>query len=223
MIALENLNKYYRIRSGRRQILKNISFQIGKGERIGILGKNGSGKSTLIRLISGAELPSSGEIIRKMSVSWPLAFTGGFQGSLTGYDNIRFVCRVYNSPYENAIPFIEEFTNLGQYLREPVKTYSSGMTARLAFALSMAIEFDCFLIDEVIAVGDSDFQRKCHIELFEKRSDRAMIMVSHEPHMIREHCTRASVLRDGVLHHFQSIDDAYDFYENKNIQDQQSQ
>ncbi|WP_028226315.1 ABC transporter ATP-binding protein [Paraburkholderia ferrariae] len=215
MIALHDLNKYYRTRAGRRHILKNVSFSIDKGERVGVLGRNGSGKSTLIRLISGAELPSSGHIERNMSVSWPLAFSGGFQGSLTGFDNIRFVCRVYDADYRGVLPFIEDFTELGQYLREPVKTYSAGMTARLAFALSMAIEFDCFLIDEVIAVGDSNFHRKCHQELFEKRSDRAMIIVSHDPHLIREHCTRASVLRDGRLHHFPSIDEAYNFYESQ--------
>ncbi|OXI48072.1 ABC transporter ATP-binding protein [Burkholderia aenigmatica] len=214
MISLNNINKHYRTRIGRRHILKDISFQIDKGERIGILGKNGAGKSTLIRLISGSELPSSGRIDRKMSVSWPLAFTGGFQGSLTGYDNIKFVCRVYDAVYKNIIQFIEDFTGLDQYLREPVKTYSSGMVARLAFALSMAIEFDCFLIDEVIAVGDSDFHKKCHQELFEKRADRAMIIVSHDPNTIRAHCNKASVLKDGKLHHFQNIEDAYDYYEN---------
>ena len=214
MIALHDLNKYYRTRAGRRHILKDIAFSIGRGERVGVLGRNGSGKSTLIRLISGAELPSSGHVERKMSVSWPLAFSGGFQGSLTGFDNIRFVCRVYNADYRSVLPFIEEFTELGLYLREPVKTYSSGMTARLAFALSMAIEFDCFLIDEVIAVGDSNFHRKCHHELFEKRSDRAMIIVSHDPHLIKEHCTRASVLREGRMRHFPTIDEAYHFYEN---------
>lgn len=213
MISLQNINKYYPVRGGRRQILHNVSLQIERGERIGILGKNGSGKSTLIRLVSGAELPSSGDIDRQMSVSWPLAFTGGFQGSLTGYDNIRFICRVYDTAYDAAIPFVETFTNLGPYLREPVKTYSSGMTARLAFALSMAIEFDCFLIDEVIAVGDSEFQRKCHVELFENRADRAMIMVSHDPNLILTHCERASVLQDGVLHHFPHVDEAYAFYE----------
>lgn len=213
MISLEHVNKFYRTRAGSRQILHDISLNVEKGEKVGILGKNGAGKSTLIRLISGSELPTSGKIDRGMSVSWPLAFSGGFQGSLTGYDNIRFVCRVYNVPHEQVTSFIEEFTGLGSYLREPLKTYSSGMTARLAFALSMAIEFDCFLIDEVIAVGDSDFQRKCHVELFEKRADRSMIMVSHDPHMIKQHCSRASVLRNGVLHHFNSIEDAYEFYE----------
>ncbi|VVD31148.1 ABC transporter ATP-binding protein [Paraburkholderia dioscoreae] len=214
MIALRNLNKYYRTRAGRRHVLNDISFSLEKGERIGILGRNGAGKSTLIRMIGGAELPSSGQIERRMSVSWPLAFNGGFQGSLTGFDNIRFICRVYEADYHTVLPFIEEFTELGQYLREPLKTYSSGMSARLAFGLSMAIEFDCFLIDEVISVGDSNFHRKCQRELFEKRSDRAMIVVSHDPHLIREHCSKASVLRAGRLHHFPTLDDAYAFYEN---------
>ena len=147
-----------------------------------------------------------------MSISWPLAFTGGFQGSLTGLDNLRFVCRVYGASYKKALPFVEEFTELGSYLREPVKKYSSGMLARLAFAMSMAIEFDCFLIDEVIAVGDASFQEKCHNELFVNRRDRAMIMVSHDPHIIREHCTRACVLEKGVLTEFADVNSAFDFY-----------
>jgi capsular polysaccharide transport system ATP-binding protein len=148
-----------------------------------------------------------------MSVSWPLAFSGGFQGSLTGLDNLKFICRVYNTPYEKALPFVEEFTELGKYLREPVKRYSNGMRAKLAFGMSMAVEFDCFLIDEVIAVGDSDFQRKCHTELFEKRADRAMILVSHDPHMIREHCSRAYVLDAGYLESFPDVESAYQYYE----------
>ena len=213
MIELVNVCKRYRTRSGKRVILDGINLNIKRGERVGILGKNGSGKSTLIRLISGSELPTSGRIERRMNVSWPLAFSGGFQGSLTGYDNLRFVCRVYGASYQAALPFVEEFTDLGQYMREPVKKYSNGMRARLAFAISMAIEFDCFLIDEVIAVGDSNFQRKCHSELFEKRADRAMIMVSHDPHMIKEHCDRACVLDAGVLRQFDSIDAAYEHYE----------
>ncbi|MGQ7934598.1 ABC transporter ATP-binding protein [Paraburkholderia sp. D1E] len=213
MIRLRNVTKRYRVRSGKRVILNNISLNIKKGERVGILGKNGSGKSTLVRLIGGSELPSAGVIEREMAVSWPLAFTGGFQGSLTGLDNLRFVCRIYNAPYDVALPFVEKFTDLGQYLREPVKKYSNGMRARLAFAMSMAIEFDCFLIDEVIAVGDSNFQQKCHDELFGKRSDRSMIIVSHDPGMIKEHCTRACVLDGGNLLEFPDIDAAYEHYE----------
>lgn len=212
MIELKGVNKYYSTRRGRRKILSDLDLTVRPGERIGILGRNGSGKSTLIRLIAGSEEPSTGIIDRQMSVSWPLAFGGGFQGSLTGLDNLRFICRVYGASYERTLPFVEEFSELGQYLREPVKIYSAGMRARLAFAMSMAIEFDCFLIDEVISVGDARFHDKCRAELFEKRSDRAMIMVSHEVHNIREHCTRACVLDRGVLLNFSDIEAAYDYY-----------
>jgi capsular polysaccharide transport system ATP-binding protein len=209
VIRLDHIEKRYRTRAGSHTVLRGVSLQINKGDKIGILGRNGAGKSTLIRIISGAELPSSGRVARRMSVSWPLAFGGAFQGSLTGIDNLRFICRVYGSDFDAALPLVREFAELGEYLREPVKTYSSGMSARLAFAISMAIEFDCFLIDEVIAVGDARFHEKCRHELFEKRRDRAMIIVSHDAHNIREHCTRACVLEDGVLREFADIDAAY--------------
>ncbi|AME22899.1 ABC transporter ATP-binding protein [Burkholderia sp. PAMC 26561] len=217
MITLTNVSKKYEVRAGKRLVLDNINCKIAKGDHVGILGKNGAGKSTLIRLISGSELPTSGTVERGMSVSWPLAFSGGFQGSLTGLDNLRFVCRVYNTSYKKALPFVEEFTELGQYLREPVKHYSSGMLAKLAFSISMAIEFDCFLIDEVIAVGDSDFRKKCHAELFGKRNDRSRIIVSHDSNIIREHCTRAYVIESGQLKYFEDVDSAYKYYENKRI------
>ena len=148
-----------------------------------------------------------------MSVSWPLAFGGAFQGSLTGLDNLRFICRVYGTTTEDKIPFVQEFSELGKYLREPVKTYSAGMRARLAFAISMVVEFDCFLIDEIIAVGDSRFHDKCQFELFEKRNDRAMILVSHDPFYIRTHCQHASVLVKGKLKSFDNIDDAFTYYD----------
>jgi len=212
MIVLENITKVYDTRKGLRTVLDGINLRITPGEKIGILGRNGAGKSTLIRLISGAELPTSGHIHRQMSISWPLAFGGGFQGSLTGLDNLRFICRVYGADIESIIPFVEEFAELGAYFREPVKKYSSGMRARLAFAISMAVEFDCFLIDEVISVGDVRFHDKCRRELFEKRRDRTMIMVSHDVHNIKEHCDRACVLDNGVLRQFNDIDTAYEFY-----------
>jgi capsular polysaccharide transport system ATP-binding protein len=213
MIALGNITKVYDTRRGPRAVLDGLNLHIVKGEKIGILGRNGAGKSTLMRLISGAELPTYGRIERKMSVSWPLAFGGGFQGSLTGLDNLRFICRVYGVSYEGAVPFVEEFSELGSYLREPVKKYSSGMRARLAFALSMAVEFDCFLIDEIIAVGDSRFHERCHVELFEKRKDRAMILVSHFPQHIREYCDHAGVLIAGKLHMFDQVDEAIALYQ----------
>jgi capsular polysaccharide transport system ATP-binding protein len=212
VIQLRGVSKQYRIRSGLHTVFQNLDLRIERGEKVGILGRNGAGKSTLIRLISGAELPTRGSVEREMSVSWPLAFGGAFQGSLTGVDNIRFICRVYDADIEAAIPYVEAFSELGIYLREPVKTYSSGMRARLAFAISMAVEFDCFLIDEVISVGDHHFHEKCQHELFEKRKDRAMVIVSHEAHNIREHCDRACVFYQGTLRQFDDLDSAYAFY-----------
>jgi len=213
MIRLENVTKVYRTRHGSHVVLDNVNLQIDKGQKLGIVGRNGSGKSTLIRLVSGAAYPTSGRIRRDISVSWPLAFDGAFQGYMTGFDNLRFICRVYDVPYHSVVPFVEDFTELGLFLREPVAHYSAGMRARLSFALSMAVEFDCFLIDEVIAVGDSRFHEKCRIELFEKRKDRALILVSHDPNTIKAHCSSAAVLHNGRLHPFDQVDDAYAYYE----------
>ena len=177
MIKIDHVSKSYGTRNGAAQILTDVNLEIYRGQKIGILGRNGSGKSTIIRLISGAEQPTSGRITRDMSVSWPLAFGGAFQSALTGLDNLRFICRIYGTQAEDKIEFVQEFSELGLYLREPVRSYSSGMRARLAFAISMVVEFDCFLIDEIVAVGDARFHRKCHVELFEKRAERAMIIV----------------------------------------------
>jgi len=214
MIELIDVVKNYPMRQGMRTVLDRVNLRIAPGEKLGILGRNGAGKSTLIRLISGAESVSTGRIHRGMTVSWPLAFSGAFQGALTGMDNLRFVCRIYGIDIANAIPQVREFSELGDYLDEPVKNYSSGMMARLGFALSMAVEFDCFLIDEVIAVGDSRFHEKCNIELFEKRRDRAMIIVSHQPENIVNHCDRAAVLHNGCLRSFDDVAQAFDFYQN---------
>lgn len=212
MIHIEHLTKRYGTRHGPVTVLDDVNLTIRAGEKVGILGRNGAGKSTLIRLISGAEQPSTGRIRREMSVSWPLAFGGAFQGSLTGLDNLRFICRVYGTSVDDKIDFVEEFSELGRYLREPIKSYSSGMRARLAFAISMVIEFDCFLIDEIVAVGDARFHEKCRVELFEKRKDRAMILVSHNPAYVREHCQHAAVLVKGTLTAFDKVDDAFAFY-----------
>ena len=211
-IDLHGVNKSYRTRAGFTQILKNVNLQVAQGEHVGILGQNGSGKSTLIRILSGTEKPTSGSVHRGMTVSWPLAFGGAFLNSLTGFDNVRFVCRLYGVDPREKLPFVQEFTELGKYLREPMKSYSSGMRARLAFAVSMAIDFDCYLIDEIIAVGDDRFQRKCQVELFEKRADKALLIVSHSPDFIRSHCNKASVLVAGELTNFDNVDDAYAFY-----------
>ncbi|HEP6427270.1 ATP-binding protein [Burkholderia cenocepacia] len=212
MINLRNITKVYHTRKGPRTVLRDVNLIVARGQKIGILGRNGAGKSTLIRLISGAELPTSGELSREMSISWPLAFTGAFQGSLTGLDNVRFICRIYNIDFHSIVSYVEEFSELGVYLNEPVKKYSSGMRARLAFAASLAINFDCFLIDEIVAVGDSRFHAKCHHELFERRKDRAMIIVSHDVSYIRDHCDSAAVLLNGELVNFPTVDEALNFY-----------
>ncbi len=212
MIQVEDVVKEYRTRSGPVRVLDRVNLTVRPGQQLGILGRNGAGKSTIVRLISGTELPTSGTVRRTMSVSWPLAFGGAFQGTLTGYDNLRFICRVYGVDPADRIAFVEDFSELGIYLREPVKTYSSGMRARLAFAISMTVDFDCYLIDEVIAVGDARFHEKCMIELFEKRADRAKVIVSHDPHYIRAHCHSAAVLAGGRLTSFDDVDQAFEFY-----------
>jgi len=213
MILFHQVTKRYPVRGGLRTVLDRIDLKVEPGEKLGILGRNGSGKSTLIRLIGGAEYADEGQIYRSMKVSWPLAFSGGFQGSLTGLDNLRFICRIYDTSIEDKIPYVEDFSELGRYMREPVKTYSAGMRARLAFALSMVIDFDCYLIDEVMAVGDDRFRKRCQTELFEKRGDRAMVIVSHSPGYIRAHCDKAAVMLGGRLHHFDTIDEGYAFYQ----------
>jgi capsular polysaccharide transport system ATP-binding protein len=213
MLALERVSKVYGTRRGKREVFRDVSFQLGRGENLGILGRNGAGKSTLIRLISGAESPTSGVIRRGMRVSWPLAFSGAFQSHLTGLDNLKFVCRIHGVDYRPLVPFVEQFTELGIYFREPVAHYSSGMLTRLAFALSMAIEFDCFLIDEAMVVGDVRFHERCHIELFHKRKDRAFILVTHDANVIKLYCKNACVLHEGRLLQFPTVEAAYDFHQ----------
>lgn len=197
MIVCENLSKSYRMGHGRKHVLRDVNLTIARSDKIAFLGRNGAGKSTLIKMLGGVEMPTSGRITRTMSVSWPLGFNGGFQGSLTGYDNARFIARIYGKPYGWMKEFVEEFTELGRQLSMPVKTYSSGMRARLAFALSLAIEFDCYLIDEIILVGDSNFRAKCQYELFDKRKDRAFILASHDMGIIQEFCNRAVLVKGG--------------------------
>lgn len=214
MIDCQDVHKSYRSGHGRHRVLKGVNLTIASGEKVALLGRNGAGKSTLIKQIGGVELPDRGRIIRRMSNSWPIGFSGGFQGSLTGYDNARFIARIYGSSLAEIKGFVEEFSELGSALKRPVHTYSSGMRARLAFALSLAIEFDCYLIDEVILVGDNNFQRKCHSELFEKRADRAMVIASHDMNIISEVCDRAVIIRDGVAHPYEEVAKAIEDYNN---------
>lgn len=212
MIRCQELRKSYRVGHGRHEVLKGVNLTITKGEKIALLGRNGAGKSTLIKQLGGVELPDSGKIIRRMTNSWPIGFNGGFQGSLTGYDNARFIARIYGTDLKQIRDFVEDFTELGSALKRPVQTYSSGMRARLAFALSLAIEFDCYLIDEVILVGDQNFQHKCVHELFEKRADRAMVIASHDMNIVQEVCDRGIVLHHGVIQEYDTPAEAVAAY-----------
>lgn len=213
MIVCHSLEKSYSHGTGRKQVLRDVNLTINRGDRVGMLGRNGAGKSTLIKLLGGVEMPTSGKIMRTMSVSWPLGFTGAFQGSLTGLDNARFIARIYGHEYADVRQFVEEFTELGKQLRMPVKTYSSGMRARLAFALSLAIEFDCYLIDEVIMVGDQNFQRKCNVELLDKRPDRSIIVASHNSEFIRNYCNKAIVIHQGCATMMDNVEEAVAQYD----------
>ena len=214
MIVAAGVGKSYRSENGRgyHRVLSDIDFTVAPGEKLAVLGRNGAGKSTLIRLIAGIEMPSAGRIERNMSLSWPVGLNGGVGGSMTGHDNIRFICRLYNKPFALMREFVDDFAELGKYLGEPVRTYSAGMRARLNFALSIAVDFDCYLIDEIIAVGDQRFQQRSHDELFEKRADRSLILASHVPNIIKDYCSRALVLHRGRGKVFDDLDLAIDIY-----------
>lgn len=195
-----------------KTLFRNLSFDLMRGERMAILGRNGQGKSTLIKMLGGIVPADHGTMDWRMAPSWPIGFGGGFQGSLSGLDNVRFLARIYGRPYEETLRRVDDFAELGTALKQPVKHYSSGMRARLAFGLSVAIEFDCYLIDELIAVGDARFVAKCNEELFNRRADRAFLMASHDMSSIKAVCTRALIIETGEAKIFEDIDEAIDIY-----------
>src|SRR5215469_6064370 len=212
MINAVDVTKDYRTEGRFHRVLSNVSFTVAKGEKVALLGRNGSGKSTLIRLVAGVERPTRGTIEQTMSVSWPIGLAGGLHGSLTGNDNMRFIARIYNKPFAEVKAYVDDFAELGKFLSEPLRTYSTGMRARFMFALSLAIDFDCYLIDEVIAAGDQRFQRRSHEELFEKRADRSMILASHIGEIVKSYCSRALVMHHGRGSLFDDIDLALRVY-----------
>jgi capsular polysaccharide transport system ATP-binding protein len=212
MLQVRDLAKTYSSESGSRRLFSNLSFDLGRNDRMAVLGRNGQGKSTLIKILGGVVTPTRGNVKWTMSNSWPLGFWGAFQGALTGLDNIRFAARIYNRPIERTLVLVEDFAQLGKQLADPVRFYSSGMRARLAFGLSLAIEFDCYLIDEVISVGDMLFQAKCEAELFEVRGNRAFMMASHDTQLLRKYCNRAIVVERGRAKVFDDIELAIDIY-----------
>lgn len=213
-ILVTDIRKSFPIHHGKamREVLHGISLRIQPGDRVGIMGPNGAGKSTLINIISGALKPDSGSVQRNMSLSWPLAFGGAFQGALTGRDNTRLIARVYGKDVKETVEIVEGFAELGPYFDEPVKSYSSGMNSRLGFGLSMAVDFDCFLVDEVISVGDLRFNRRCEDEL-RRRENKAMVLVSHHVDLILNNCNRAAYLYNGLLHSCETVEETCRAYE----------
>lgn len=163
MIVLENIAKRYRTESGPgRWVLKDVSMTIPRNRSVGLVGRNGAGKSTLLRLIGGIDEPSRGSVERRCRVSWPLGFGGGLQGLLTGRQNVKFVCRLhgYDEHLGEQMEFVKSFSELGDAFEDPIKTYSSGMGARLKFALSLVFDFEVYLVDELTAVGTQPSRRR---------------------------------------------------------------
>ncbi len=188
MIELVDVHKAYVLKGVRKPILRGFSFRFPPGRNIGIMGENGVGKSTLLRLIAGTEPPDGGEVRRTSKVSWPMGFSGGFNGTMTGIENARFVARIYGAPTEHVMDYVRRFSDLGPSLDLPIRTYSSGMKARLAFGLSLAIDFDYYLVDEITAVGDQTFKRKSRAAFRDKLDHARVIMVSHGASTIRQYC-----------------------------------
>jgi capsular polysaccharide transport system ATP-binding protein len=213
VIHVSNLRKVYRGHGRTHVVLDDVNFSVPRGFKLALLGRNGAGKSTLIRLLGKIEMPTAGTIRHEMTVSWPLGFGGAFQGSLTGIDNMRFLSRIYRTDYARMRKLVDDFAELGSFLYQPVKTYSSGMQARLAFALSIAIEFDCYLIDEVIMVGDQRFHARCREHLFDRRADRALVLASHDCTFVREVCDAAIVLSGGKARYYESVEEAVSVYQ----------
>jgi len=207
MIQFEHVTKAYRLNQGSKVIFRDLSVTLPKAN-IGILGANGAGKSTLLRLIAGTELPDTGQVHRHGKVSWPMGFAGSFAGSLSGAENVRFVARIYGKDTEHVLAFVEEFAELGSFFHMPFSSYSAGMRARLAFGVSMAVAFDCYLVDEITAVGDEKFRQKCQRMFKEKMRTSTIIMVSHSTGTLRDYCEIGAIVRDGELIVYDNLKDA---------------
>jgi capsular polysaccharide transport system ATP-binding protein len=212
MIAFERLYKFYRTDGRPKVILDHVDALFEDGHSYALLGVNGAGKSTTLRLISGVELPNAGRIRRTSRISWPLGFATGFHPMMTGRENVHFVARVYGEDPRRISRFVEEFAEIGDYMDNPVRTYSSGMMARLAFGLSMAITFDVYLVDEITAVGDARFQERCAAAFNARRATADLIMVSHAMTTVARYCDRGALLVDGRLIMYPTVEEAIAAY-----------
>jgi len=213
VLRLTSVRKTFVERGLVREVLRGVNATFQVGDTVGILGRNGAGKSTLMRILAGVEKPTSGLVERNMSVSWPLGYSGGVHPMLTGADNARFVARIYGRPPQWTVDFVRDFAELDEEINSPVRTYSSGMTSRLSFALSLAVDFDCYLLDEVTSAGDARFNAKCRQALLSRRRRSALILVSHNADTVRSFCRHAAVLDGGRLFFHEDMDQAFHAYE----------
>lgn len=209
MIELRGVTKSYPSPIGRRYVFRDLNFRFPEDASIGLIGPNGAGKSTLMRLLGGIDSPDRGRVLSDVNISWPVALAGGLQGSLSGRDNVRFVCRVYGATGKSMrekIAYVESFADIGEYFDLPIKSYSSGMRTRLAFGLSMAFDFDYYLIDEATAVGDAQFRKKCQ-EVFRSRlAESKIILVSHNMADIRQWCDVVVLVNNGTATLFDDVE-----------------
>jgi len=223
MIEIQDIWKYYGRKGRKKAVIGGLSAVFESGRNVAVMGRNGAGKSTLLRIIGGSLRPDFGDVVRHGKVSWPLGFAGGFHGALTGLQNTRFVGRVYGADTDALVDFVRDFAELGDFLDMPFQTYSSGMRARLAFGasgmrarlafgVSMGIKFDWYLVDEITAVGDAPFRRKCD-EVFSTRlKNSQMVMVSHSNDQLKKYCDCALVLNEGTAVFYDEIDEGIKAY-----------
>jgi capsular polysaccharide transport system ATP-binding protein len=215
MIELRELTKSYATPKGRHYVFKNLNATLPPNKSVALLGKNGAGKSTLLRIIGGMDYPDHGDVRTNKTISWPVALSGGFQGSLTARQNVRFVARLYMKTWEEVeqiVQYVEEFAEIGKYFDMPMKSYSSGMRSRIGFGLSMAFHFDYYLLDEVGAVGDASFRKKSQKLLDELKENANIIMVSHDLNDLTRNCDVAILVRDGQAEYFDNVEEAAEVY-----------
>jgi capsular polysaccharide transport system ATP-binding protein len=208
MIRLERLTKSFNLLGERRYVARDITATFPDRTSVGLLGRNGAGKSTLLRMLGGQMRPDSGRVVSTGRISWQIGFAGSFHGDLSGAQNVRFIARAYGIDTDDLCAFVKDFSGLGPSFHVPFRTYSSGMRARLAFGVSMGIPFSYYLIDEVTAVGDASFQKKCTEILKVRLANAGAIVVSHNDGTLRNMCQSGAVLEDGVLTWHDAIEDA---------------
>lgn len=213
MIELRDLSKTFTVKGQRKTVCKTINMVFPPRKSIALLGRNGAGKTTLLKIIAGTMDPTSGAVIRHGRVSWPVGFAGSFHAELTGAQNTKFVARIYGMDTEDMVDFVREFAGLGSHFHLPFRTYSAGMKSRLAFGVSMAVPFDCYLVDEVTSVGDAAFREKSS-SVFKARMETAgAFVVSHSVGMLRNLCDAGLVLEAGQVRYFEDLEAAIDLHE----------